>query len=128
MRFVGTEPMIKPAAEITKTGHVTMLATPLTMRSTRYASLRDKHSKNIRVDEPYTQHWASQIERHELDDVSLTHVEASIRAGSDVIVLACTHYLALQQRLAAEFPDVSILEPSEAISRQIARLERELAE
>ena len=126
VRFVGTEPMIKPAAALTAKSRVTMLATPLTMRSQRYIELCDAHGQSVHVDEPYTQHWATQIERHEIEDINFEDVAASVQAGSDVIVLACTHYLALQHKIAALFPDVSILEPSEAIARQIDRLVRKL--
>lgn len=121
-KFVGIEPMIKPAKTLSRTGHITVLATPRTLSSERYRHLVDTYGSGLLIDQPNTQHWARMIEDDQINDIDLGDVRASVEAGSDVIVLACTHYITLKDRLANLFPGVAVLEPTEAISRQIVRL------
>lgn len=121
-KFVGIEPMVKPAAGLSHSGRIAVLATPLTLKSQRYHELIATHTGTVTIDEPHTAGWAAAIEQGELAKVSFDELRGCIAAGCDVIVLACTHYLALQPRLQQVFPEVRILEPSEAIARQITKL------
>jgi glutamate racemase len=120
--FVGIEPMVKPAAARSLSRHITVLATPLTLASDRYGHLKSSYANGITIDEPQTAGWASYIEHGTTDAISIDGVADSVAQGSDIIVLACTHYLALRKRLHEAFPSVSILEPTEAIARQISAL------
>ncbi len=120
--FVGTEPMIKPANIDSRTRHITVLATPLTLASERYADLKALYSDGLRIDEPSTHHWARAIEYNQTDTINFTNLAQSIENGSDSIVLACTHYLALKDRLETRFPQVHVYEPTRAIAEQIVRL------
>jgi len=120
--FVGIEPMVKPAAAISKSGHIAMLATPLTLHSPRYQQLRTQYASTLTVTEPDTTGWAAHIEYDTPDSISFSELNDTVGNGCDVLVLACTHYLALRTRLARAFPNVLILEPTEAIARQITAL------
>lgn len=120
--FVGTEPMIKPAGSTSNSHHVTVLATPLTLQSDRYRLLKAQYAQGLTIDEPSTHHWAKAIEEGASDTIDFAELAASVNQGSDTIILACTHYLALTSRLAREFPSVEILEPTRAIAQQIGRL------
>lgn len=120
--FVGTEPMIKPASETSQSRHVTVLATPLTLKSERYHLLRAEHAKDLQIDEPNTHHWARDIEEGRVDEIDLDEVTESVASGSDKVILACTHYLALKSRLEEAFPNIEVLEPTRAIAQQISRL------
>lgn len=120
--FVGTEPMIKPASTESLTRHITVLATPLTLASQRYSNLKSLYSPNIIIDEPSTLHWARAIEHNEADTIEFNDISRSIENGSDAIILACTHYLVLKDRLQRLFPNVTIYEPTLAIAEQVARL------
>lgn len=121
-QFVGLEPMIKPAASSTGTGHILMLATPATLKSKRYQDLKASHAAHLTVDEPMTGHWPRLIEDSIIESITFDDIVASYTRGADVIVLGCTHYLALIPLLQAELPDAIILEPSEAIARRIVQL------
>ena len=121
--FVGIEPMVKPAAAASQTGHIAVLATPLTLQSMRYQQLRADYGGGVIVDEPNTAGWAAAIEHDTLSEISFDELRQAVAAGCDVIVLACTHYLALIPKLLLEFPSVTILEPTEAIARQITELQ-----
>ncbi len=125
-RFIGVEPMIKPAAERSTTKHITVLATPLTLASQRYHHLKSAYGQTIQIDEPDTSGWAAAIEQGSLEQIDLSGLQESIAAGSDSIVVACTHYLALiplfEQQLRRH---CVILEPTSAIARQVERLAME---
>lgn len=122
VRFVGIEPMIKPAGEQTLTHHITVLGTPLTLTSDRYRHLKAAYGVHLTIDEPDSSGWASAIEHGHLDAISFDELATSITSGSDTIVLACTHYNALLPLLHERFPALRILEPTDAIARQVARL------
>lgn len=120
--FVGTEPMIKPAGESSLTRRITVLATPLTLKSERYQLLKTHYADGLHIDEPNTHHWAKAVEEATADTIHFDDIAASIQSGSDTVILACTHYLALKERLENTFPTAAILEPTSAIARQIVRL------
>lgn len=121
MPFVGIEPMVKPAAQLTKTKHITVFATPATLSSERYRLLKDTWAGSVTVDEPDCSTWASLIEEGHANKIPIeTFVEQAITKGSDVIVLGCTHYHWLEERASQTAAGrAQILEPSDAISRRI---------
>ena len=120
--FIGTEPMVKPASIESVARHITVLATPLTLSSQRYSDLKSLYSNNLVIDEPSTLHWARAIEHGQGGTIELSELSQSIDNGSDAIVLACTHYLVLKNKLQRIFPGVTIYEPTRAIAEQIVRL------
>lgn len=121
--FVGFEPMIKPAASASRNHHITLLCTAATAKSPRTKQLIDLHANNITIDIANTFGWATAVDASDTDSINLDEVAASINAGSDTIIIGCTHYIALMPRLADQFPGVTILEPTEAIARRITQLE-----
>lgn len=120
--FIGFEPMIKPAAIETRSRHITLLATNVTAHSSRTEELIATYASGITVHRPTTFGWASLIDEDRTDEVSLAEVEANVKSGSDVVIIGCTHYIALIPRLTMLFPDVKILEPTSAVAQQITRL------
>jgi glutamate racemase len=124
--FIGTEPMIKPAEGLSQNRHITVLATPLTLASERYHILKQSYGSGLIIDEPSTNHWAKYIEYGEIDHIDMQQLHESISSGSDTIVLACTHYIALKNQLEITFPAATILEPTDAIARQIERLNAQI--
>lgn len=120
VRFMGFEPMIKPAATLTKSRHITLLATNATKHSQRLRALISEYATGVRIDTPDTRAWAQMIDQGLADDIVLDEVSASVADGSDVIVLGCTHYLALKMRLQRLFPQCRILEPTAIIAKRIS--------
>lgn len=119
-QFVGFEPMIKPAAKMTKAHHFTLLATHATAHAPRTEALIKQFAPEMIIDIPDTIGWAKAIDKKEADRIDLSEVTKSIQDGSDGIIIGCTHYIALQQRL--EELGVKILEPTDAIARRIITL------
>lgn len=122
--FIGLEPMLKPAAELTRSGTIAVCATPATLASTRYHHLKDTYASDATVIEPDCSSWARMIEDNEINEQSIVAtIQALLDHGADVIVLACTHYhwiRELIETVAAE--QAVVIDPSEAIARRVRSL------
>ena len=125
-KFVGLEPMIKPAAQITRSGVVAVLATPVTLGSHRYYELKREWAADLTVIEPDCSSWAELIEHNRADEIPLAKTIQELTSSNvDVIVLACTHYHWLKadiEKIAG--PNVTVLEPSEAIKNRLVDIIR----
>ena len=124
MNFVGIEPMVKPAAAQTKSKVIAVLATPVTLRSSSYDTLKKTWAEGITIIEPDTSTWAALIESEKSEEVPIEDVVFSlIEQNVDVIVLACTHYHWLKERAqTAAGSRAIVLEPSDAIGNRVISL------
>jgi len=130
--FVGTVPAIKPAAAITRSGLVSVLATPGTVAREYTHTLIDKYASGARVTLVGTPSLAELAESYAsgepVSDAAIAHEIAPCfveegNARTDVVVLGCTHYPLLLERLDALSPwPVSWLDPAPAIARRIANV------
>lgn len=132
MTFVGTVPAIKPAAERTRSGLVSVLATPGTVRRAYTRDLIQSFASQCHVRLVGSENLARLSEAYiRGESVSDDDVRAEIApcfiekdgAKTDIVVLACTHYpfMANVFRRLAPWP-VDWLDPAEAIARQARRL------
>ena len=132
MRFIGTVPAIKPAAERTRSGLVSVLATPGTVRRAYTRDLIQSFASQCHVRLVGSENLARMAEAYirgeTLDDAAVLAEIAPCfidKDGlrTDIVVLACTHYpfLANVFRRLAPWP-VDWLDPAEAIARQARRL------
>jgi glutamate racemase len=91
--LIGMEPMVKPAAEQTKSGTIAVCATPTTLTSDRYKYLKATYAVGVKVLEPDCSDWSQMIETNQVDYNHIREqIDALCRAGADQIVLGCTHY------------------------------------
>lgn len=122
--LVAVEPMVKPAAELTKTKRITVCATPTTLGSSRYAWLKDTYARDVKVLEPDCSDWAYMIEQKAVDKEKVrTRIAETLTQNSDVIVLACTHYHWIEdliKQLAGN--KVWVIQPEQAIIAQLKRV------
>jgi glutamate racemase len=122
--FVAIEPMIKPAAAMTKSGIIAVCATPATLQSERYAWLKNEYAQDITVLEPDCSDWALMIEGNEIEEQKIAErTKEVLQQDADVIVLACTHYHWIEddiKSLAAGRAE--ILQPEQAIIEQLKRV------
>ncbi|WP_419912781.1 glutamate racemase [Hoeflea sp.] len=128
MPFVGTVPAIKPAAERTRSGLVSVLATPGTVRRAYTRDLIQSFAAQCHVRLIGSEYLAGLAEAYiRGDPVRSPQIHAEIEPcfveqdgrKTDIVVLACTHYpfLANQFRRLAPWP-VDWLDPAEAIARR----------
>lgn len=120
--FIGFEPMIKPAVAVSKNKHIILLATDSTKRSLRLSELIGLYAPDFQIDTPNTRDWAKKIDANMANEISFDEVAASVAGGSDVIIIGCTHYLALVEHLRARFEDVAILEPAKAVAKYLEKI------
>ena len=121
--FIGIEPMIKPAVQMTKTGSIAVCATPRTIESDKYKELKQTWAGGINVIEPDCTTWATLIEQNRSDEIDiggLINKLSSLKV--DVIVLGCTHFHWLKQRIIDTAPGITVLEPSDSIVQRITTL------
>jgi len=125
---VGMVPAVKPAALGTRSGVVGVLATPATFDGRLFTEVVEQHAHGARI---LTQTCHGLVERIEAGDLDGPETEALLRRyvepllaeGADTLVLGCTHYPFVAptlRRIAGG--GVSLLEPSDAIARQTARV------
>ena len=119
--FVGLRPMVKPAAKTTKSKKIIVCATPATLASGRYQSIKQDYANGVHAYEPDCADWAMLIEANIITEERIRQsIEPGIAAGADVIVLACTHYHWIEQhirRLAG--PNITVLQPEMAVIETI---------
>lgn len=132
MSFVGTVPAIKPAAERTRSGLVSVLATPGTVQRDYTRELIDSFAGQCDVRLVGSSRLAGMAEEYIRglplsDEAVLAEIAGCFvdtgSARTDIIVLACTHYpfmVNLFRRLAP-WP-VDWLDPAEAIARRARSL------
>ena len=122
--LVGMEPSVKPAAEATRTGTITVCATPRTLESPRYAWLKDTHAPGVRVLEPDCSDWSYMIESNQINEQRIAEiVDASIADGSDQIVLGCTHYHWIEDTIRGSAGTrAAVLQPEQPVIEQLGRV------
>ncbi len=123
-KFIGLEPMLKPAAALTKSGVIAVCATPATLASEHYAEAKQRHAASLQVIEPDCSDWAELIEANQMNRDHIEDVaNECVTAGADVIVLGCTHYHWIKGEIIETVgPKVTVLEPTEAIARRVREL------
>lgn len=132
--IVGVEPGLKPAAAITQTGTVGVLATERTLDSARFALLREQitGATGVRFVLQACSGLADQVEKGELRSATTArlvrdYVKPLIENGADTLVLGCTHYPFLQALIEdaarrAGAPSVHVIDTGEAVARQLTRM------
>ncbi|AWN54909.1 glutamate racemase [Methylobacterium sp. 17Sr1-1] len=130
--FVGTVPPIKPAAAATRSGLVSVLATPGTVRRDYTRELIDTYAAGCRVTLVGATGLAALTEAA-LSGLPVSDADLWAEIGpcfvegepgrTDVVVLACTHYPLLLARYQALAPwPVTWIDPAPAIARRMTQL------
>ncbi|RNF29269.1 glutamate racemase [Massilia aurea] len=132
--IVGVEPGLKPAAALTRTGKVGVLATERTLRGAKFLQLRDQVHLDSGAEfllQPCVG-LADQIEFGELDSTATSamlerFIMPLLTQGADTLVLGCTHYPLVRSSIErllknAGRPDVALVDTGDAVARQLARL------
>lgn len=128
--FVGLEPAVKPAAEITRTGKVGVLATPRTVAGDRLRWLIETHASGVEVRTTPGNGLVELVEAGTLRGEMVREtfgpmLAPMLEAGVDVVVLGCTHYPFLRDEIQDYVgPEVEIIDSGAAIARRIINVLR----
>lgn len=122
--FIGIEPAIKPAALITKTKTIGILATKGTLNSTLFEETSNAIKKDIQIIETIGKGLVELIETGKLNSKEMTsllsfYLKPMAASSIDSLVLGCTHYpyLIPQIRLILG-SKVKIIDSGEAVAKQ----------
>ncbi len=128
---VGIEPAVKPAVAQSRAGCIGVLVTPVTAASEKFRRLCDRFREQARILVQPCPGLVEQIEAGELDAPATRRMLEEftcplIGQGADVLVLGCTHYpLLMPQLRRITGASVEIVEPGEAVARELVRRLRE---
>ncbi len=127
--FVGTVPAIKPASAATRSGMISVLATPGTVKRDYTRALIDTYASHRDVTLVGSVRLASLAEAHlrgmPIDDAEIrAEIAPCFREvdgqRTDTIVLGCTHYPFLLDQFRRLAPwDVTWIDPAPAIARRV---------
>ncbi len=129
---VGVVPAIKPAARLTQTGVIGLLATPGTVRRDYTDQLiaefapdceviKVGSSELVHMAEAYCHGIIHPVER--FTDILAPLTAVTTTAAVDTVVLACTHFPLLKAALAKAAPEVRHwVDSGEAIARRVVQL------
>ncbi|HEY8099137.1 MAG TPA: glutamate racemase [Burkholderiaceae bacterium] len=131
---VGVEPGLKPAAAISQTRIVGVLATERTLASEKFKLLQEQiaAATNVHFLLQACVGLADQIEKGELDSPATRamvtrFVSPLLQQGADTLVLGCTHYPFVQPLIEEIVKDetakqITIIDTGDAVARQLTRL------
>ncbi|MGX5218314.1 glutamate racemase [Pseudomonas sp. S9] len=126
--IIGMEPAVKPAAAITRSGVVGVLATSGTLKSAKFAALLDQFASGVRVVTQPCPGLVEQIEAGDLEGPATRallerYVEPLLAQGCDTLILGCTHYPFIKPLLRQLVPDnVGLIDTGAAVAKQLQRL------
>lgn len=131
IKFIGMEPAIKPAAALTKTGVVGVLATAGTLKAEKYLDTREKWAQSITVVEHIGEGFVELVEKGQTSGAEAEAVVQNsliplLEAGADTIVLGCTHYPFLADTIkkvaaahGADGNSFHLIDPAPAVARHL---------
>ena len=131
---VGVEPGLKPAAALTRSGVVGVMATAFTLGSQKFAQLHEQITLATGV-RFLPQACVGLVDLIEKGDLNAPDIAAMVEQylspllaqGADTIVLGCTHYPFVQHLIEASIHkalvhNVAIVDTGDAVARQLVRL------
>jgi glutamate racemase len=131
---VGTVPAIKPAAAISRSRHIGLLATSATVARPYTDRLIETFAADCRVTRVAADPLVREAERllagEKPDAAVIEAVTAPLWEATDLdtVVLGCTHFPLLRDHIAAASPrPVQLVDSSEAIAGRTAQLARDPA-
>lgn len=122
--FIGIEPAIKPAALLSKTGAIGILATKGTLSSKLFEKTTKEYTKNITTIEQDGEGLVPLIEdgklnSPEINELLTTYLKPMLNFNIDHLVLGCTHYPYLIPQIKKIIGEnISIIDSGEAVAKQ----------
>ena len=121
-------PVTESVGEITRSGHVGILATSGTVESQSYVIEIKKYFPDITVVQEACPMWVPIVENNECDSEGAhyfvkKHIDRLLAADqyTDAIILGCTHYPLLQKQICRYLPDgISLVSQGEIVAKRLA--------
>ena len=126
--FIGIEPAVKPAAILSKSKVIGVLATAGTIESDHFKRTTDYYSGDVKVLTQIGEGLVSAIENGEIDSVSLQlqlnkYLNKLLEEPIDSLVLGCTHYPLLKPIIKKQIgSEVKIIDSGLPVAKQIKKV------
>lgn len=128
--IIGVEPGLKPAAEISASGRIGIMATAATLNSAKFQTLmrrvHDNQAIALQLFLCACNGLAQAIELGQTQEITRLiqkYTEKLIANAVDVVVLGCTHYPLVREQIAEALPATTqLVDTAAAIARQVNRL------
>jgi glutamate racemase len=127
--IIALEPAIKPAASLTRSGHIGVFATENTLNSSRYQRLVAEFARDKSIHQVACHGFVEQVEKGELDSPETMalvkeYLNPLLGYKVDTLVLGCTHYpfLAPSIKKIAGAAPLKLLDTADAVSLQLTRV------
>jgi len=124
--IVGIEPGVKPAASLSKTGVVGVLATRETVSSDKYAQLVSSYGGQKVITQPcpglVDEIEAMNLDGYKLRSLLTRYLAPILEAQADTLVLGCTHYsfiAPLIQEISG--PEVQLVDTGAPVAAELSR-------
>lgn len=129
--FVGLEPAIRLAIDLTKTKEIIVLATPATFQGELYKTVVEKFSQGIKIYKNTCLGLVNQIEEGDLNSIKTKNILEKallpvIKKGIDSVVLGCTHYpfvIPLIRKIVGK--KINIIDSTPAIVERVSNILKE---
>lgn len=126
--IIGTVPVIKTIAQITKTKKTAVFSTPATAKSEYLKNLIKKFADGVEVARIGGSNLEELVEEGKIDDYETIHVLKKhlvplVENGVDAIALGCTHYPFLKNAIRKIVGDrVEVVDSGGAVARRLRQV------
>lgn len=126
--IIGTVPVIKTIASITKSGKTAVFTTPATAKSHYLEDLIQKFAKDVSVEKIGGSNLEELVEEGKTDDFQTITVlkeilQPMVERGVDAIALGCTHYPFLRKQIEEIVgPNVKVVDSGGAVARRLRQI------
>ena len=130
IQFVGMEPAVKPAAALTKTGVIGVLATQGTFKGSLYLATSERYAlrRNVKIIERVGEGLVELVESGKMDSPEAEqlvkkYIDPMLEAGADCVVLGCTHYPFLEKVIRkVAYDRLNVINPAPAVAKRARNL------
>lgn len=126
--FVGVEPGIKPAVNLTQNGKIGVLATTATILSERYKQLLERYAGSMTLYNQACPGLADKVEEglpdaNETRQLIARYLKPLMVNDIDTLVLGCTHYSFLNNTIKQIVDkNIQLVDTSRAVAEQVGRI------
>lgn len=125
--IIGTVPVVKTAAERTKTGKIGIFSTKKTAKSQYQKNLIEKFAAKLEVLDIGSDQIASRIEKgqfgSEFGNILKYELAPFVNSKIDVLALGCTHYPLVRGEIQKVLGSkIQVIDSGEAVARQAKRI------
>lgn len=126
--IVGTVPVVKTAAEKSRSKRIGIFSTPVTANSQYQRDLINKFARECEVTSEGSYELVSFIEKGNMDKVELEKIlkrelQVFLESYVDVLVLGCSHFPLVKKHIQKILgPRIQVLDSGGAVARQVKRI------